>query len=112
MTRRANQFPTPAENTQGLLDAISQSQVPVPKPDDMAGSFVFTVVAPVLIALLLVFLLFIFNPEAVLTKEQMEDYKEAELDIEKKKRGVKEPARQSRDSRRRQRRTRKTDSDP
>lgn len=102
MARRAN--PVAEDTTRGLIEAINQSPVPVPQPGDLFGGILFTIVGPVLAAALLVFLLFIIKPEAVLTKDQMEDYTNAELEIEKRNRGVVEPARQSRGTRRRQRR--------
>lgn len=110
VARRASSVPTQAETTKGLIEAINQSPVPVPRPDDAIGTFLFTFVGPVGLALLLVFLLFVFNPELVLGKEQMKDYNEAELAIEKKRRGVVEPARQSRGSRRRQKRKQQYDA--
>jgi len=103
VTRRANPV-VQEETTKGIIEAMKQSPVPVPQPDDPFGTFLFTFVAPVGVALFSVFMLFIFSPESILGKDQMKEYTEAEIALEEKRRGVKAPAPQSRGVRRRQRR--------
>mmetsp|Transcript_16442 Transcript_16442/g.37909 ORF Transcript_16442/g.37909 Transcript_16442/m.37909 type:complete len:164 (-) Transcript_16442:40-531(-) len=93
-----------------IADAVISSPIPVAPPGSVAGTLILNFLAPLVIALVSVGVLFFVAPETILKKEDLEKYRDAETDFEMKKRGYQEQSQGNTRRARRLKRARKQDA--
>mmetsp|Transcript_21746 Transcript_21746/g.39962 ORF Transcript_21746/g.39962 Transcript_21746/m.39962 type:complete len:164 (+) Transcript_21746:50-541(+) len=70
-----------------VADAVISSPIPVAPPGSVAGTLILNFLAPLVIAVVSVGVLFFVAPETILKKEDLDKFRDAEADYEMKRRG-------------------------